>query len=285
MSDLSLRAEEAHVSIDVMQRIAGNRRRALDKENLEYEEIPTGVQVWLVHNGRRQTMRQWAEELGMCTETLVTRLRTGWTVEEALTIPKRAKNLLVPTPHGEMTAREASEKYGVEESTVLRRLRCGYCPEDIVYKGELRGKKIEIGGLVKTALQWSKTFDLSLSQFLASRHLIVGPDVKVLSTELSKADFALPQRINERKTNRKNKAMKLPDGLRKARLEPIDYPDASIAGGWEIWQGKYNHLFDLYKLEEDWWTHSLDTAASFENPGDAASHAYKLYLEEEKKWR
>lgn len=38
-------------------------------------------------NGKRQTVAQWAREIGMEFATLQHRLRRGWTVEEALTTP------------------------------------------------------------------------------------------------------------------------------------------------------------------------------------------------------
>lgn len=42
---------------------------------------------YLTHNGRRQTVREWARELGMRPNTLLMRLRIGWPVERALTTP------------------------------------------------------------------------------------------------------------------------------------------------------------------------------------------------------
>lgn len=42
---------------------------------------------YLAHEGRRQTVREWANELGMRPTTLLMRLRIGWPVERALTTP------------------------------------------------------------------------------------------------------------------------------------------------------------------------------------------------------
>lgn len=43
--------------------------------------------VWLEWQGRRQTMREWADELGMSRQLLSLRLKSGWSVEKALATP------------------------------------------------------------------------------------------------------------------------------------------------------------------------------------------------------
>lgn len=48
--------------------------------------------VRLTLNGRTMTIAQWNRELGMSTATVQTRLKRGWTVEEALTIPVQARS-------------------------------------------------------------------------------------------------------------------------------------------------------------------------------------------------
>jgi len=39
------------------------------------------------HDGRSQTVQQWADEVGMSVKTLRWRLKSGWTVARALGIP------------------------------------------------------------------------------------------------------------------------------------------------------------------------------------------------------
>lgn len=62
--------------------------REVKKPNLKIKE--------LTFNGKTQTIKEWAAELGMPWPTLYDRInRNGWTVEEALTIPlgeRRKKN-------------------------------------------------------------------------------------------------------------------------------------------------------------------------------------------------
>lgn len=43
----------------------------------------------ITHNGRTQTLAQWAEETGITTATLWKRLKRGWDIEKALTEPNK----------------------------------------------------------------------------------------------------------------------------------------------------------------------------------------------------
>ena len=42
---------------------------------------------YITFNGRTQTMKQWADEIGIDNATLWRRLKTGWSIERALTEP------------------------------------------------------------------------------------------------------------------------------------------------------------------------------------------------------
>ncbi|MED3952609.1 hypothetical protein P4603_10965 [Priestia aryabhattai] len=46
----------------------------------------------LTFNGKTMSISMWAEEVGMKRQTLVQRLSSGWTIEEALTTPVRKRN-------------------------------------------------------------------------------------------------------------------------------------------------------------------------------------------------
>lgn len=52
----------------------------------------TSMNVKLTFNGRTQNISQWAEELRIRQNTIVYRLRRGWDVSAALTIPVQPKN-------------------------------------------------------------------------------------------------------------------------------------------------------------------------------------------------
>jgi len=45
----------------------------------------------LTHNGTTRCVSEWARQIGVSVQTLHSRLRSGWTVEEALTRPKRGR--------------------------------------------------------------------------------------------------------------------------------------------------------------------------------------------------
>jgi hypothetical protein len=50
----------------------------------EQQANNTRANVFLEHNGKRQTVTQWAKELGMKPDKLRSRLRYGWSTERAL---------------------------------------------------------------------------------------------------------------------------------------------------------------------------------------------------------
>lgn len=45
---------------------------------------------YLTYRGARKTLSEWARELGIARESLRGRLKYGWSIEKALTTPKRA---------------------------------------------------------------------------------------------------------------------------------------------------------------------------------------------------
>jgi len=51
----------------------------------------TTVSKKLYHDGREMTLRQWAKEVGISASTLSTRLKKGWTLEQALRTPSGGK--------------------------------------------------------------------------------------------------------------------------------------------------------------------------------------------------
>lgn len=50
----------------------------------EQQANNTRANVFLEHNGKKQTVAQWAKELGMKPDKLRARLRYGWSVHRAL---------------------------------------------------------------------------------------------------------------------------------------------------------------------------------------------------------
>lgn len=46
---------------------------------------------WLTCHGRTQLLVDWADELGVCHSTIINRLKRGWSIEKALSVPKGGK--------------------------------------------------------------------------------------------------------------------------------------------------------------------------------------------------
>lgn len=62
----------------------------------EEQHSNTRSNVWLNHDGERQTRTQWARDLGINQETLRYRLnQLGWSIKKALTTPVQTKNVNV----------------------------------------------------------------------------------------------------------------------------------------------------------------------------------------------
>lgn len=58
--------------------------------------------VWLEWQGRRQTIAQWAREVGLDQDLVNGRIRTGWAVERALTTPSRIRPRAATSPQEEL---------------------------------------------------------------------------------------------------------------------------------------------------------------------------------------
>jgi hypothetical protein len=98
----------------------------------------TRQNVLLSHNGRTMTAAAWARELGCTGAALRARIRNGWSVEKALTLPfddfteaRRQNNAFATlTLHGEtLTAFQWSERTGIPRSTLLYRKNAGWSDE------------------------------------------------------------------------------------------------------------------------------------------------------------
>ena len=109
--------------------VPGNVRWATASE--QARNRPTFVRM-LEHQGRRQTIVEWAQEIGIPPPTLYNRIRNGWPVARALTEPsgtmRRDSHLLTVGGRTQTLPAWAREK-GLRIGTLRERLRRGWPPE------------------------------------------------------------------------------------------------------------------------------------------------------------
>lgn len=86
----------------------------------------TSKNRFLTHDGKSQSLPDWADEVGISQSVLRSRLKRGWTVEETLTNPSiqgRRKDNVFLTFNGEtLTVAEWARKTGIAEGTLRDRL-------------------------------------------------------------------------------------------------------------------------------------------------------------------
>jgi hypothetical protein len=66
----------------------GNCRWVSQKEQMRNRR----TNVFIEHNGKRQTVREWSIELGISFTTLRTRMKAGWPTHRVLSTSRFAKN-------------------------------------------------------------------------------------------------------------------------------------------------------------------------------------------------
>jgi hypothetical protein len=84
--------------------------------------------------GKRQTVAQWARELGLAPNSIYSRLRRGWTEKEAVTVPldNRCKARVLIVRGRAKTLKEWSRRTGIPAAAILRRLYAGWTPKDAI---------------------------------------------------------------------------------------------------------------------------------------------------------
>lgn len=81
----------------------------------------------ITYNGKTQNMTQWAREIGVRRELIKDRLKSGWSVEDALTKRKcelweRKDNRLLTYDGKTMTVSQWAKEIGVNRSTLSHRI-------------------------------------------------------------------------------------------------------------------------------------------------------------------
>lgn len=63
----------------------GNCRWATQREQMQN----TRANAFLTHNGETLCISEWARRVGMSRDTIAARIRLGWAIEAALTVPPK----------------------------------------------------------------------------------------------------------------------------------------------------------------------------------------------------
>lgn len=82
----------------------------------------------LEHDGRRLTVAEWAEETKIHVQTILHRLRAGWSVERTLTESPRV-GTSITYKGATKTLAEWTHVTGISANTLNYRVKCGWEPE------------------------------------------------------------------------------------------------------------------------------------------------------------
>lgn len=94
----------------------------------EEQQANRSCAVWISHDGRRQTLQQWSDELGIPYATISARLRKGWPEERLLSRPKRYERLLTFRGRTQNVIAWSIE-LGISRGTITARLHHGWSAE------------------------------------------------------------------------------------------------------------------------------------------------------------
>lgn len=98
-----------------------------EREKVKY--VRKNRRKYLTMNGETKSVEEWAETTGIKRNTIIQRLRLGWTVEEALSTPNMCRKQLYTYEGKTLTLRQWSEETGITLSTLGNRFAQGWSVE------------------------------------------------------------------------------------------------------------------------------------------------------------
>lgn len=174
------------------------------------EKSQVGKERILHYRGKAQTLSAWAKELGMRKSCLESRLRSGWTVDKALTVPLGGDQE-VYTVNGEShTLSGWAKKLGVCTQCLKGRLERGWSIERAVTATASKANlpaKIPFAGEVLSISEWARRTGLSkalislrLKNHWSIRDALTKGPVSVAPVKIAYRGVSLTPREWEKKT-------------------------------------------------------------------------------------
>ena len=118
----------------------------------------------LEYNDKKQTITQWADELGVSSITLYGRLRQGWSIEDTLTKDIQSSKRLLTHNGRTATLKEWSVIIGINFETLCTRYNKGLSDDEIL-NTEIRPVKVKLtyNNRTETLAEWSRITGIKYS--------------------------------------------------------------------------------------------------------------------------
>lgn len=110
------------------------------------------------YDGRTQTATQWADELGISRQTLLYRLKSGWSLSDLFTEPVE-KRQYTQYMGRTMSYSAIAKELGIKRSTLCKFIDDGGNLDD--FKKRPLGTQIEYNGKTQNISQWARELGLS----------------------------------------------------------------------------------------------------------------------------
>ena len=119
----------------------------------------------LTCNGRSQCIAAWACELGVNHEVIRTRLKLGWSTEDALFTDVAARDTAFSYNGRVQSVTDWANELGISYSTLNSRLKSGWSPKKSVETPVKRNvpKLISFNGKTQTILEWANEVGIAKS--------------------------------------------------------------------------------------------------------------------------
>lgn len=116
---------------------------------------------FIEYNGERKTLKEWSRETGLSDACISERLKFGWSIEEAITIPSKVEVKYYEYNGEAHTIGEWAKIYGLHIDCLRGRLqRLGWDIEKALTTKDTK-KYVEYNGEKKTIKEWADEYGLN----------------------------------------------------------------------------------------------------------------------------